>query len=226
VSTWNAVWERACERHGEQALRDHFPTVVDEGQLRATADDRFLSAMSMRVFAAGFRWRVIQAKWPSTEEAFHHFDVDTVAGLDFEDIEALAQDPRIVRNRPKIISTVKNALFVQQVSRENEGFGNWLADWKPEQTLELWAALKAGGDRLGGDSGAWFLRLVGKDTFRFSGDVCQALIDAGVVTRKPTGKRDQRKAAEAIDAWSKESGLSLSAVSVVLAKSTGAIYGA
>ena len=226
MSTWSAVWERACERHGEQALRDHFPTVVDDGQLRATADDRFLSAMSMRVFAAGFRWRVIQAKWPSTEEAFHHFDVGHVAALDFEDIEELAQDTRIVRNRPKIISTVKNAQFVQRISSENEGFGNWLADWEPTQTLELWAALKEGGDRLGGDSGAWFLRLVGKDTFRFSGDVSQALIDAGVVTRKPTGKRDQRKAAEAIYGWSEESGLSLGAVSVVLAKSAGAIYSA
>ena len=221
---WAAIWDRACERHGEDTLREHFPTVIDDGQLRVTADDRFLSTMSKRVFAAGFRWAVIQAKWATTEEAFHNFDVDWVADLEAESIDALAQDTRIVRNRPKIISTVANAQFVRRISDENDGFGNWLADWPADKTLELWAALKEGGNRLGGDTGPWFLRLMGKDTFRFSRDVSQALVDAGVVTKAPTGKKDQRTAAEAIYGWSQESGLSLGAVSQVLARSTGEIY--
>ncbi len=224
MSSWSSIWERACERHGEDSLREHFPQVLPDGELRATSDDRFLAAMSKRVFAAGFRWAVIQAKWPTFEEAFHNFDVDWVADLEAEGIDALAQDTRIVRNRPKILSTVGNARFVREISRDHDGFGNWLADWPADKTLELWEALKKGGDRLGGDTGAWFLRLVGKDSFRFSGDVSRALIEAGIVTKAPTGKGDQRKAADAITAWSQESGLSLGAVSVVLARSTGDIY--
>jgi 3-methyladenine DNA glycosylase Tag len=224
VSQWADIWERACERHGEDALREHFPTVIDEGQLRVTADDRFLSAMSKRVFSAGFRMAVIQAKWATTEEAFHNFDVDWVATLDAEGIDALAQDTRIVRNRPKIISIVANAQFVKRISDEHDGFGNWLADWPADKTLELWAALKEGGNRLGGDTGPWFMRLVGKDTFRFSRDVSQALVDAGVVKKAPTGKKDRATAAAAIYRWSEESGLGLGAVSLVLAKSTGDIY--
>ena len=61
-------------------------------------------------------------------------------------------------------------------------------------------------------------------TFRFSGDVSAALVEAGVVPKKPTGKKHQAMAQEAIVAWAEESGLSLGAVSLVLAKSTGPIY--
>jgi 3-methyladenine DNA glycosylase Tag len=197
--------------------------VVSASELRALGDDRYLAMMAKRVFAAGFRWQVIQAKWEGFEEAFHGFDPGWVADLDADGIAELAQDTRIVRNRPKILSTVKNAAFVQQISNDHGGFGSWLADWPAEDTLGLWAALKSGGDRLGGDTGAWFLRLVGKDTFRFSADVSAALVEAGVVPKAPTGKRHQAMAQDAIVGWARESGLTQGAVSVVLGCSTGEI---
>jgi 3-methyladenine DNA glycosylase Tag len=224
MSDWSTIWERACARHGEDSLRALFPDISDAEELRALGDDRYLSAMSKRVFAAGFRWRVVQAKWDGFEEAFEGFDPDWVADLTFDGIEALAHDTRIVRNRLKIGNTVNNAEFVRTISREHGGFGQWLANWPLDQTLDLWAALKNGGDRLGGDTSAWFLRLVGRDTFRLTSDVCSALIEAGVVPKKPTGKKHQQMVQEAMLSWADESGLSLGAVSVVLACSTGEIY--
>ena len=224
MTSWQDIYDRAVDRHGEQALRDSFPRVATPAELRALGDDRYLAAMSKRVFAAGFRWKVIEAKWQGFEEAFHGFEPGWVASLDGAGVDALAQDTRIVRNRPKILSTVENGAFVQRISAEHGGFGAWLADWPQEDTLGLWAALKGGGSRLGGETGAWFLRLVGRDTFRFSKDVGAALVDAGVVPKAPTGKRAQRAAEQAIVAWAEESGLSLGAVSTVLAKSIGEVY--
>ncbi len=217
-------YERAVARHGEDELRARLPRVVSAEQLAALPDDRYLAAMAERVFAAGFRWRVIKAKWEGFEEAFQGFDPAWVADLDIEGVAALAQDTRIVRNRPKILATIDNAAFVRQVSAEHGSFGAWLAAWPAEDTIGLWAALKAGGNRLGGDTGPWVLRMVGRDTFRLSSDVVAALIEAGVVTKKPTGKRDLARTQEAFNAWSTESGLTQGAVSVVLACSTGEIY--
>ena len=114
---FQTFYERAVQRHGEDTLREHFPTLQPPGVLAALGDDRYLSAMSKRVFAAGFRWKVIQVKWPGFEEAFHRFDVAHVANLEAEGIGALAQDTRIVRNRPKIVSTVENARLAPRVSR-------------------------------------------------------------------------------------------------------------
>ena len=175
MHSWNDIYARAVARHGEARIREHIPPVASDAELRALADDRYLAAMSKRVFAAGFRWRVIQAKWDGFEEAFQGFDPAFVANLTGEGIDALANDTRIVRNRPKILTTVDNAAFVLRVAAEHGSFGEWIADWPADDTVGLWEALKAGGSRLGGDTGAWFLRLVGRDTFRFSGDVGAAI---------------------------------------------------
>ncbi len=219
------LYARAIDRHGEEALRSRFPWVAADAELRAMGDDLHLAAMTKRVFAAGFRRQVIEAKWEGFEEAFGGFEPEVVASLDASAIDALASDTRIVRNRPKILATVNNARFVQDVSAEHGGFGCWLADWSPDDTVGLWRALKSGGDRLGGDTGPWFLRLVGKDTFRLSGDVVEVLIESGVATKKPTGKKALAAAQDAFNQWREESGgLSLGAVSVVLACSTGDIY--
>jgi len=224
MTDFDTIYARAVDRHGEAELEARFPRVFDATQLSEVHDDRYLAAMTQRVFAAGFRWKVITAKWEGFEEAFHGFDVDWVADLDDEGIGALAADTRIVRNRPKILSTVANAQFVRATSRQHGGFGRWLAQWPDDDVVGLWEALKKGGSRLGGDTGSWFLRMVGKDSFRLSGDVVAALIDAGVATKKPTGKRALREVQEAFNAWSEQSGLPKAAVSMVLACSVGEVY--
>jgi 3-methyladenine DNA glycosylase Tag len=192
--------------------------------LRATPDPVALATIAQRVFAAGFRLSVVRAKWPGFEEAFQGFDVDHVAGLDGDGLEALANDTRIVRNRISIGATVENARFVQHIAREHGSFCAWLADWPSDDTLGLWEALQAGGSRLGGDTGAWVLRGLGRDTFRFTRDASHALVDAGVLTKPPTGKKARQQAQATINTWSRESGLSLGAVSVVLACSAGEVY--
>lgn len=217
-------YDRAVARHGEDELRSRFPHVATSAQLAALPDHRYLSAMAERVFAAGFRWKVIKAKWDGFEEAFNGFDPGWVAGLDLEDVAELAQDTRIVRNRPKILSTIDNAAFVREIAEEHGSFGAWIAGWPITDTVGLWATLKARGSRLGGDTGAWVLRMVGRDTFRLSGDVVAALVEAGVVRKKPTGKADLARTQAAFDTWTAESGLSQGAVSIVLACSTGEVY--
>lgn len=223
MTPFDDILARALDRHGEAGLHARFPRVASAAELRALPDHRCLAALTQRVFSAGFRWSVIEAKWPGFEAAFGGFAVDRVAGLDAAAVDALAQDTRIVRNRPKILATVDNARFVARVAAEHGSFGAWLADWPWDDPVGLWGALKAGGSRLGGDSGPWALRLLGHDTFRFSADVGLALVEAGVVDKAPTGKRAQRAAQAAIVGWARESGLPLAHVSVVLACSAGPV---
>ncbi|MEI9986944.1 MAG: hypothetical protein WDN69_29555 [Aliidongia sp.] len=67
----------AAERTGgmaalEESLADSKP--LDPAVVAAIPDDRILSAMTRRVFQAGFSWKVIDAKWDGFEEALHGFD--------------------------------------------------------------------------------------------------------------------------------------------------------
>ena len=69
----------------------------------------YLEIMTMAAFQAGISWRVIEAKWAGFREAFDGFDPEKVASLEPPDIDRLAEDTRIVRNRAKIEAAIANA---------------------------------------------------------------------------------------------------------------------
>lgn len=69
----------------------------------------YLDVMSKAVFQSGISWKVVEAKWSSTREAFNEFDVEKVANLNPDDIDELAQDTRVIRNRRKLEAIIGNA---------------------------------------------------------------------------------------------------------------------
>ena len=85
--------------------------------------------MSRAVFSAGMSSKVIDAKWPGFREAFDGFDPMKIAAYTPEDIERLAGDSRIVRNRKKIEATVANAGELIVVDREFGGVEQYLASF-------------------------------------------------------------------------------------------------
>jgi 3-methyladenine DNA glycosylase Tag len=91
---------------------------------RGLAD--YLEVMTRAVFQSGISWRVIEAKWDGFRESFHGFDPERVAALTPDDVDALASDVRIVRNRRKIEATVDNAETLLELDREHGGFDRYL----------------------------------------------------------------------------------------------------
>ena len=86
----------------------------------------YLDVMSKAVFQTGISWRVVESKWPGTQEAFHHFDVVRVADLTPVEIDALAVDTRIIRNRKKIEAIQHNAQRMLDLEREHGTFRDYL----------------------------------------------------------------------------------------------------
>jgi len=84
--------------------------------------DVYLEVMSKAVFQSGMSWKVVEAKWPGIQEAFLGFDVRKVAGLGPFDVEELAKDTRVIRNRRKLEATVYNA---QQILALDEEYGSF-----------------------------------------------------------------------------------------------------
>jgi len=58
---------------------------------------------------AGLSWRTILARRDGYRAVFEGFDPDRVAGFDDDRLEAILQDPRIIRNRLKVFATRDNA---------------------------------------------------------------------------------------------------------------------
>ncbi len=220
MESFASIFQRAAERKGgAAALEALLPEPASSRALRRRPDDRYLAEMTACVFRSGFVWQIIERKWPGFEAAFDGFDVSDCAMLGEESLERLAADERIVRNAAKIRSVPRNAAFILEVREEHGGFGAYLATWPESDFIGLWQELKRRGDRLGGQTGRFFLRFVGKDTPLLSPDVVKALAAQGVVDREPTSRRALQQVQDAFDEWRAQSGRPLCQISRVLASS-------
>ena len=78
-------------------------------RVNAQSIDDYLEAMSRSVFSTGMSYRMVDSKWPEIREAMWDFDTKRIAYSTPEDIDRLAQDRRVVRNRRKLEAIVSNA---------------------------------------------------------------------------------------------------------------------
>ncbi|MEO0883543.1 MAG: DNA-3-methyladenine glycosylase I, partial [Pseudomonadota bacterium] len=221
--SYDKILSNAAAHHGDDAavlaksINDH--AAADYAAIPA---DRLLSWMTRCVFNAGFNWKVIESKWDGFESAFEGFDPGKLAFFGDEMMGQLVSDERIVRNGQKIKATLENAVFVHRVETEDGGFAKTLADWDPADQVGLMAWLNKNGSRLGGATAQYFLRFSGWDAWIASGDVCRALVAAGVLDKPTaTSKSALLKLQEAVNHLHGESGLPRAQLSRLLALSVG-----
>jgi DNA-3-methyladenine glycosylase I len=120
----------------------------------------YLDALARVMFQTGISWRVVEAKWPSTRDAFHGFNPEKVAALSTVDIARLVGDTRVIRNRKKLEAVVANARRMVDLDGEHGGFDRYLdslGDYEAtkKELRKRFAFL--------GDAGTWyFLWMVGR----------------------------------------------------------------
>ena len=187
--------------------------------LAAVPDDRWLAAMARGIFQAGISWKVVEAKWPGIEAAFGGFDPGFVAMIEGERLEALLGDPRVIRSGAKIVAIRDNAVMV----RASGGFGRKIAEWPEEDFAGLLAWLGREGSRLGGTTGQYMLRQMGKDSYILTRDVVARLQEEGVIAAAPGSARAMAAVQAAFNRWRAESGRSFNEISRVLARSIGPV---
>jgi 3-methyladenine DNA glycosylase Tag len=217
LESFDAIFSRAAGRKGgRHALEQILPKPKSAAELAALPGDRYLAEMTRAVFRSGFVWRIVDYKWPGFEEVFQGFDPVACAYQPDEAIESMMQDTRIIRHLKKLRSIRDNASLVLEIEREDGSFGEFIAGWPVTDIIGLHEFLKRRGSRLGGRTGQFFLRRVGKDTFVLARDVVGALIRMGVVDRNPKAKRDLRLVQDAFNVWHVQSGRPMCEISRVL----------
>ncbi len=102
------------------------PSKSPPEQIDATSLDDYLEIMSKSVFQSGMSWQVVEAKWPGTREAFSNFDAHKIADMVEPELEQLAQDTRVIRNRRKLAAIVSNAQKMVDLEKEHGSFKQYL----------------------------------------------------------------------------------------------------
>jgi 3-methyladenine DNA glycosylase Tag len=227
-TSFKAIRARAAKRKGgDAALMSLLPKAPSPKALAKISDGRVLAEMAKRIFSAGFVWSVIEKKWPGFEAAFLAFEPGALLLQPDEFWDGLAADKRIVRNPQKIAAVRHNAGFVTEIAREHGSFGRFLAQWPADDQVGLLELMGKRGARLGGLTGQYFLRFIGRDGFVASGDVIACLRDAGLdIAEMPTSKKDLRKVQDQFNAWAAETGLPRMHISRICAMSIGENYDA
>jgi 3-methyladenine DNA glycosylase Tag len=207
LERFEQIHQRASARHGgESALGALMPVVRSSRALAQSRNDRWLAQMTRCIFQAGFVWRVVDHKWEGFEEVFFGFPPEKIVMLSPEQIDRFAQNPRIIRNRQKVLSVQANARLILDVSAEHSSFGKFIGSWPAQELIELFAMLKHRGSRLGGMTGQRVLRNMGKDTFILTPDVVRCLQRSGLdIGDNPGSKRELRLIQGAFNQWHEES---------------------
>lgn len=212
------IHEFCLNRFGSaQALEARLPAPVSAEALRNLGEDRYLSLMALRVFRAGLKHSLVDAKWPAFEEVFFRFDPDKVVLISGEHIERLMQDSRLIRHLGKLKSVPRNAQMLLDLRHDYGGIAPMIADWPVTEIVALWRQLVKRGNQLGGLSAPRYLRMLGKDSFVPTQDVIAALNVQGVVDRVPTSQRDLAAVQDAFNTWHSQSGRPMCQLSVMLA---------
>lgn len=220
MASFDKIRDAACRRlGGEAALTARLPAVKSPSELRATPDDRYLSLMSLRIFRAGLKHSLVDAKWPAFEEVFHGFAPRRVRAMNDEAIEALMSDTRVIRHWGKLKSVRANAAALGDIAASSGSFGAWLAEWPGSDIVGLWQALAKQFQQLGGNSGPTFLRMAGKDTFILTHSVVEALNHWKAFSGEPKTKADRTRVQELFNGWAAATGQPLAHLSMTLALS-------
>jgi 3-methyladenine DNA glycosylase Tag len=219
MAGFDEILEAARRRIGAAELRARMPAVSTAEALRAVADDRYLSLMSRRIFRAGLKHSLVDDRWPAFEEVFRGFEPRRVQAMNDEEMEALMNDRWLIRHWGKLKSVRSNAAAMQAIAEQQGGFGAYLADWPGADSVGLWGDLAKRFQQMGGNSGPYFLRMAGKDTFVLTQSVIAALNHWKAFTGTPKSKADRAKVQAAFNGWADETGLPLAHLSVTLALS-------
>ncbi|ABV89372.1 DNA-3-methyladenine glycosylase I [Shewanella pealeana] len=222
VEKFAAIYARASQRKGgDESLESLLPTGLADEELTQFTDAQLLSEISKKVFQSGFVWRIVEAKWPEYEKAFFGFEPFKVLMLSPEQLQDRASDPKLIRHLKKTMSIYDNAHMVNDLAAEHGSFAKFIADWPSTDITGLWAELKRKGTRLGGNTGPYFLRSMGKDSFLLTNDVQGYLKSHGLVDYGFSSKAGLKQVQSVFNHWQQESGRSLADISRVLACSVG-----
>src|SRR5215813_10777052 len=83
---------------------------------------------------AGLSWSTILNRRPAYREAFRGFDIDWIARLSDHALDRMLENPRLIRNRLKILSARTNAQVALRVIEANGSLDAYLwsfVDGKP-----------------------------------------------------------------------------------------------
>ena len=98
-------------------------------------DQALFELLCMETYQSGLSWETVLNKRQGFREAFHGYQIQAVAEMTDGELEALLENPAIIRNRAKIFATRANAQAFLQVQKTYGSFDAYLWSFVDGQTI-------------------------------------------------------------------------------------------
>ena len=86
-------------------------------------------------FQAGLSWECVLNKREDFIKAYDDFDIDKICNYDNNKIEKLLLNEKIIRNKLKINTSIKNAKIFKDIQKEYGTFYNYLKTFTKGKTV-------------------------------------------------------------------------------------------
>ncbi len=98
----------------------------DEWGVPSHDDQHLFEMLILEGAQAGLSWETVLKKREGYRNSFHNFDPVKVAGMTDAQLEALRENPEIIRNRLKIYGARQNAKIFLQIQKEFGSFDRYV----------------------------------------------------------------------------------------------------
>lgn len=98
-------------------------------------DLKWFEFIVLDAFQAGLSWKTILYKREEFRRAFDQFDYKKISAYDSIKVESLMANKGIVRNRLKIIGTIKNANAFMSIQKEFGSFDRYIWSFTEGETI-------------------------------------------------------------------------------------------
>jgi len=85
-------------------------------------DDEHLELIARIIFIIGFRYDIVEQRWPQIKKAFHNFNIAWVAKATPEKI---LHKPGVINNKRKIVTIIENAQECVKIIKEHGSMAAW-----------------------------------------------------------------------------------------------------
>ena len=98
-------------------------------------DQALFELLCMETYQAGLSWETVLNKRQGFQEAFHGYQIQSVAEMTDGELEALLENPAIIRNRAKLFATRANAQAFLQIQKTFGSFDAYLWSFVEGKTI-------------------------------------------------------------------------------------------
>ncbi len=99
------------------------------------SDQYLYEMLILESFQAGLSWECVLNKRESMRRSYDGFDIERVSSYGEDKINELVNDVGVIRNKRKIIASIKNSRIFKEICEEYGSFYNYLTGFTKGETL-------------------------------------------------------------------------------------------